>query len=178
MDFCFFTLRKNWSSQNRGSWTVFANPEQPWYFELIMWCTNLWITIDITLFTCTKLADLRETGLYLVVETDGWRLQKSFLFNEAYKNFPLRISASTWTDFNCYCIRSRLPTFETILKGGFLIVEMANTCLWSVSKRKHKPSKSNIRDRDSPRREDFRLLSHSLAPFSRDNARVMLYYPK
>ena len=66
---------------------------------------NSWITIDITLFTCIKLADLGDPGLYLVVETDGWRLpndtsKKPFLFNEVYKTqnshwdfayFPSRI---------------------------------------------------------------------------------------
>ena len=51
---------------------------------------NSQITIDITLFTCIKSADLRDPSLYLIVEIDGWRLhndasEKSFLFNDVYK---------------------------------------------------------------------------------------------
>ena len=54
-----------------------------------MECTNIWITIDITLFTYIELADLGDPGLYLDVETDGLRLHndasKKSLFNEVYK---------------------------------------------------------------------------------------------
>ena len=52
--------------------------------------TNSRITIDVTLFTCIKFADLEDPSLYLNVENDGWRLhddvsENSFLFNEVYK---------------------------------------------------------------------------------------------
>ena len=93
----------------------------------------------------------------ILVCTQLWRLTA-----DAYTMMPPKKS---WTDPNCHCIRSGPPTFNTILKGGFLNIEMADIRPWPVSIRKNKPSESNIRNRDSTRREDFRLLSQSLVPF-------------
>ena len=95
----------------------------------------------ITVFTCTKLADLGDPGLYPVVETDSWRLhndtsKKVLPIQRGIQEFPLESRCSTRRDPNCHCIRSRPLTFNTILKGGFLIIEMANICPLPVSTRK------------------------------------------
>ena len=95
----------------------------------------------ITIFTCTKLADLGDPGLCPVVEIDSWRLhndtsEKVLPIQWGIQEFALDNRCSTRTDPNCHCIHSRPPTFDTVLKGSFLNVEMADIRPWPVSTRK------------------------------------------
>ena len=81
---------------------------------------NSWITIDIKLvFTFIKSANLGDSGLYLVVEADGWRLhndttENSYLFNEVYKTqkWPNRFKLLSTADFS--------RVLDTTLKSGIL----------------------------------------------------------
>ena len=102
---------------------------------------NLWIIIDITIFTCFKLADLANPGLYLVVETDGWHLhndasEKPLLFNEVYKNFPWRIGAVLGQISTATVSAAYFSHLTPHWKVAFLIVKMTKTCLWPVSTQK------------------------------------------
>ena len=138
----------------------------------------------ITIFTCTKLADLGDTGLYPVVEIDSWRLhndasEKILSIQWGIQEFPLENRCSTWTDPNCHCIRSRPPTFDTILKGGFLNVEMVDIRLWTVSTQKKQTFKVEYPRHRQHSEGRFQITLPLFGAFlSRDNTCVILYYPK
>ena len=78
-----------------------------------------------------------------------------------------------------FLVRSCKNVFTGNWKAAFLIVKMANTHLWPVSIWKtNRQSRISVIETVLRGNINFRLLSHSSAPFSSDNARVMLCYPK